>query len=97
MGDLVDRLIDLLTDPLYWLNSLPAIITLWLLSLLFGWLMRQWNRILQFFEPTDEPGDPPRNEGPSSFEKFMGCAFSTFLFVLLFSGVAFYLWWEFIG
>lgn len=83
----MDALIGKITDPWYWLDSLPAIVitlgVIGILVILEGIIAGIWNALIQFFAQTQEPMLPVTNPGPSPFTRFLTCLTSMFILILL--------------
>ncbi len=82
----MEPIIERITDPLYWINSLPAIVitlvVFWVLSQIIAMLVGIWNRIIQFFQATEVPTHSA-HPGPSAYQRLLNCLFSIFLVIFL--------------
>ena len=83
----MEDLIELLTDPWYWWDSMPALLVaaggFVIVLVVGGWLMALWNGILQFFSPSVAPGPAPTRPAPSPWARFTTCFISMIILGVL--------------
>lgn len=87
-----------LQEPDFWIGVLVALGVAIPMAWFFGWLGRQWNQTIQFFQPTKLPAKLPMEKGPSPFQQSMSCFLAglSVLLGLTLIAVCLYLAWDII-
>lgn len=97
MGEVWSQLTELFMDSAQFRAGfgwgLIVAVVGWAFVALLNSLQEQWNKIRQFFEPTQQPGRGPMVKGPSPARMMLGCVGRVVMFLVGVAIVVVVLWW----